>query len=150
MAGGSHRCRSRDKVGQNLFFPRRVHFESSLLFRFVWHQKLLGKSEADIVWHVPNTQKSGRYRIRHWGFAKPLGAKRPSPFVGKTRTFRVNNTSEENMNEKYLTLIFSDSPQIFSCPRPNAFPRHLPERLSRGASLFRVPISQPPITSRTF
>ncbi|CAG7837769.1 unnamed protein product [Allacma fusca] len=58
-------------------------------FRWVRPVPLLPNSEIDFTWEIPeDLQKFGTYRIRHFGYYKPL-LRDPLPYTGSTIEFEV-------------------------------------------------------------
>ena len=68
-----------------------MDFSDIFLFRFEWIRTnlILGESEAEIRWYVPENMTPGKYRISHSGAWKPLLKKDPKHFVGYTNEFEV-------------------------------------------------------------
>lgn len=66
-----------------------AHWET----RFRWRRTstVLGHSEVDIQWDIPDNQKPGTYKISYYGNSKPLVGK-ISPFSGETKPFVVETS----------------------------------------------------------
>lgn len=62
-----------------------------LLYRFRWERvsTILGFSDVDIIWNIPENTEPGSYRIRHFGnYRYILGG--VYPYDGTTRIFEVS------------------------------------------------------------
>lgn len=57
---------------------------------FIWERTsiVLGHSQFDIFWDIPETAETGIYRIRHFGSARHIFGG-VFQYEGKTRTFSV-------------------------------------------------------------
>ena len=64
---------------------------SNSIFRFEWIRTnvILGESEVEIRWFVPDTQAPGIYRITHFGNQKDLLKGTILPYSGSTNEFEV-------------------------------------------------------------
>lgn len=59
------------------------------MFKWTRTSMILGRSEIRFTWTVPDSIKSGEYRIRHRGYYKHvLGS--VHPYTGSTRHFIIN------------------------------------------------------------
>jgi len=60
--------------------------------KFVWRRKssILGTSEVDVIWEIPEGTVPGTYRFRHFGYFKYVYNRR-DPYQGITQTFTVTN-----------------------------------------------------------
>jgi neutral ceramidase len=61
-------------------------------FRWVRPVPLLPNSEIDFTWEMPEDTPEGTYRIRHFGYYKPL-LREPLPYTGTTKEFEVRKIS---------------------------------------------------------
>ncbi|XP_019507033.1 PREDICTED: neutral ceramidase [Hipposideros armiger] len=62
---------------------------------FYWHKGLLGRSNATIEWHIPETAQPGIYRIRYFGHNRKQDLFKPAvilPFESTSSTFEVVTT----------------------------------------------------------
>jgi len=66
--------------------------------KFVWERtnQLLGHSTVQVTWEIPETVKSGIYRIRHFGTSRDILGRFTS-YVGTSNTFTVNNGGRKNI-----------------------------------------------------
>ncbi|KAM5243932.1 neutral ceramidase [Hipposideros larvatus] len=72
-----------------------VHNDASWETRFYWHKGLLGRSNATIEWHIPETAQPGIYRIRYFGHNRKQDLFKPAvilPFESTSSTFEVVTT----------------------------------------------------------
>lgn len=72
-----------------------VHNDASWETRFNWHKGLLGRSNATIEWHIPDTAQPGIYRIRYFGHNRKQDFLKPAvilPFESTSSTFEVVTT----------------------------------------------------------
>lgn len=70
--------------------------------RFIWRRTsfLLGFSEIDLYWEIPQNVESGVYRIRHEGSQRGI-LFRPRSYRGNTRNFEIRTSRREgNENSK--------------------------------------------------
>lgn len=72
-----------------------VHNDVSWETRFYWHKGLLGRSNATIEWHIPETAQPGIYRIRYFGHNRKQDLLKPAvilPFESTSSSFEVVTT----------------------------------------------------------
>lgn len=64
---------------------------TDFIFRFRWERvsTILGFSDVDVIWNIPENTEPGSYRIRHFGnYRYILGG--VYPYDGTTRIFEVS------------------------------------------------------------
>ena len=112
-----------NRVSFNLKFGGKIQ---TSYFRFEWIRTnvILGESEAEVRWFVPNNQEDGIYRITHYGNQKDLLRGTIVPYSGTTNQFEV--TTPE---------IRQRIGQIPKKIRPNLF-RHLRRIFQKHFSFF--------------
>uniref|UniRef100_A0A8D2B388 Neutral ceramidase n=1 Tax=Sciurus vulgaris TaxID=55149 RepID=A0A8D2B388_SCIVU len=72
-----------------------MYNDASWETRFYWHKGLLGRSNATIEWHIPDTAQPGIYRIRYFGHNRKMEILKPVvilPFEGTSSIFEVVTT----------------------------------------------------------
>nr|XP_004653058.2 neutral ceramidase [Jaculus jaculus] len=73
-----------------------MYNDASWETKFYWHKGLLGRSNATIEWHIPDTAQPGIYRIRYFGHnRKQDQLLKPAvilPFEGTSSAFEVVTT----------------------------------------------------------
>lgn len=77
-------------VGNNEWAVARDDSDWDLLFRWRRISSVLGTSEVDVSWEVPQEQDLGTsYRIRYFGAAKTFGSGKIVQFEGRSRLFVI-------------------------------------------------------------
>lgn len=77
-------------VGNNVWVVARDDSDWDLIFRWRRTSSVLGTSEVDVSWEVPQEQDLGTsYRIRYFGAAKTFGSGKIVQFEGRSRLFVV-------------------------------------------------------------
>uniref|UniRef100_A0A8C5VXE0 Neutral ceramidase n=1 Tax=Microcebus murinus TaxID=30608 RepID=A0A8C5VXE0_MICMU len=72
-----------------------VYNDASWETRFHWHKGLLGRSNATIEWHIPDTAQPGIYRIKYFGHNRKQDILKPAvilSFEGTSSAFEVVTT----------------------------------------------------------
>ncbi|XP_077898179.1 neutral ceramidase isoform X2 [Ictidomys tridecemlineatus] len=72
-----------------------MYNDASWETRFYWHKGFLGRSNATIEWHIPDTVQPGIYRIRYFGHNRKMEILKPAvilPFEGISSIFEVVTT----------------------------------------------------------
>ncbi|XP_037015763.2 neutral ceramidase isoform X1 [Artibeus jamaicensis] len=72
-----------------------VHNDASWETRFYWHKGLLGRSNATIQWHIPDTAQPGIYRIKYFGHIRKQDFLKPAvilSFESTSSAFEVVTT----------------------------------------------------------
>ncbi len=73
--------------------------------RFIWRRfGLFAASEAQVDWSVPAEQTPGWYRIRHFGHYKLFTSKKPRPYKGECRKFKVCQWQEVEKSFYEITM----------------------------------------------
>ncbi|KAJ6646313.1 Neutral ceramidase [Pseudolycoriella hygida] len=69
---------------------RTIATDANWETKFIWRRTstLLGQSEIDFYWTIPDNAESGTYRIRHFGASRGILGIRP--YDGSSRTFVIN------------------------------------------------------------
>ncbi|XP_048191361.1 neutral ceramidase-like [Perognathus longimembris pacificus] len=72
-----------------------LYNDASWETRFYWHKGILGRSNATIEWHIPDTAQPGIYRIRYFGHNRKQEILKPAvllAFEGTSPSFEVTTT----------------------------------------------------------
>nr|XP_027805056.1 neutral ceramidase [Marmota flaviventris] len=72
-----------------------MYNDASWETRFYWHKGFLGRSNATVEWHIPDTVQPGIYRIKYFGHNRKMEILKPAiilPFEGISSIFEVVTT----------------------------------------------------------